>query len=199
MRPWSEFVAIFKPPQFNGKYIEQRMTTNILYYRTNYLIIAAIISILRILFSPFLIITLLICCSFTFYAKYILKAPLKIGEITINEEQKNLSIVGINVLTLLVMGALVEIIWMFIYSATICLFHMLLRPRSVSAKTNKSYEEFKIQNGGFSLFGTTNSTSNEKNDLKDPEDPTEKDDANSEPALNGYPNANKENLRKRVS
>eukprot|EP01031_Cornospumella_fuschlensis_P002651 gene2651-3313_t len=40
MRPWSEFFASFKPPQFDSRHLEQRITTNFLHYRSNYVVIS---------------------------------------------------------------------------------------------------------------------------------------------------------------
>lgn len=40
-RPWPEFFAVFKPPEWTANALEQRLATNLLYYRTNYLIISA--------------------------------------------------------------------------------------------------------------------------------------------------------------
>ena len=198
MRPWSEFSAVFKPPQFTSKYIEQRMVTNMLYYRTNYLMIILAICIIKIIFSPSLLITLILCSAFTFYAKYMLKAPIKAGEVVINEDQKNVGIIGINVLTLLIMGALVEICWMFLYSFIICILHMTMRPRNVGSKTNKTYEELKLSTGLYSMFGIggqLNGDASNKESSRDPENPT--NDEPSEPTLNGYPNT--ESMRKRAN
>ena len=196
MRPWSEFAAVFKPPQFTSKYIEQRMVTNMLYYRTNYFLITLAICLIKILISPSLLITMILCSTFTFYAKYMLKAPIKAGEVVINEDQKNLGIIGINVLTLLIMGALVEICWMFLYSFLVCLFHMTMRPRNVGSKTNKTYEELKLSTGIYSMFGIggqLNGDISNKEGVNDPENPT--NDDSSEPSLNGYPHT--ESMRKR--
>lgn len=33
LRPWNEFFAVFKTPQFNWKHLELRVTTNFLQYR----------------------------------------------------------------------------------------------------------------------------------------------------------------------
>ena len=37
IRPWSDFCAVLKPPKRDLKHIEQRITTNLVHYKINYL------------------------------------------------------------------------------------------------------------------------------------------------------------------
>jgi hypothetical protein len=151
MRPWGkEFFAVFKPPQWNYKYVETRMITNLLYYRTNYLIIGGIISALMVLASPFLIITIVACIVFTWGCNSI-KGPIVIGETTLTQIQKAYACLGINALLFFVTGSAWQSIKIIMYSVGFCGVHMLFRPRSITANSNKMYEEFKLS--GFFGFG----------------------------------------------
>ena len=149
VRPWGkEFFAIFKPPQWNIKHIETRMITNLLHYRTNYLIICSIVMAMMILSSPFLIVTALACIGVTMYFNHGLKGPIIIGETQLTAAQKAYVCVGINVFLFWVTGAAWQSIKIIIYSVGICGIHMLFRPRSITTTSNKMYEEFKLS-GGF--------------------------------------------------
>ena len=153
-RTWSEFLAVLKPPQLNLKHIEQRMTTNLLHYRVNYMVICLVVYIGQILFHPVMLMALLSVLLFSFYTILILKKPVVLGDsITINENGVKMLTIGLSVLFLSVMGSLEHLLWASILALVICSLHMLLRPRSVTSKTNKLYEEMLIRNnGGFTTL-----------------------------------------------
>ena len=62
-RPWNEFFAVFKPPQWNYGLIEQRISTNCLHYRSNYILLCVGIFAVRMVFSPLMLLNLMICAA----------------------------------------------------------------------------------------------------------------------------------------
>ena len=141
VRPWSEFFTQFKIPTWALKNIEQRVTTNVLHYRSNYLIITSIILILQILFAPLVLLSLLVCFILTIYLLIVMKGKsIVIGEVIINEKGKKLVALVLSGVLLLISGAVGQIWWGFMYGIALCGIHAFLRPRNVSSKTNKLYE-----------------------------------------------------------
>ena len=167
LRPWTEFIGDFKLPQWNVKHLEQRVATNLLHYRTNYLIICLLIFLLQLIFSPLTLISLIIISLCIFYVMVInSNQPIVIGEVTINEKGKRFLLIGVISIFLFISGILGQLIWSAIYCIIICLLHALFRPRTVSSKSNKAYEEYKLK--GFSFF-TTRIDKDDK--VIDPENP----------------------------
>mmetsp|Transcript_28250 Transcript_28250/g.28539 ORF Transcript_28250/g.28539 Transcript_28250/m.28539 type:complete len:230 (+) Transcript_28250:201-890(+) len=172
VRPWKEFFAVIKPPQMNYQHLEQRMTTNFLHYRSNYVLICIGLFAVRLILMPIVLLTLVLCISFSTFIIVIHKKPLVMGDLKI-EGQKKIYLAGsVSLLLMILTGALQQIIWGMIYSIILCGLHMIMRPRSVTSKANKLYDELKVS--GFSWFGGKEMP--EK--LKDPENP-ESDDSQS--------------------
>jgi hypothetical protein len=189
LRPWTtEFIGDFKLPQWNVKHLEQRVTTNLLHYRTNYLIICLLIFSLQLIFSPLTLISLIIISLCIFYVMVInSNQPIVIGEVTINEKGKRFLLIGVISIFLFISGILGQLIWSAIYCIILCLLHALFRPRTVSSKSNKAYEEYKLR--GFSFF-TTRIDKDDK--VIDPENPDINNDM--EQLQNGFTSAS---VRKR--
>ena len=151
-RSWQEFFAVLKPPQPNLKHIEQRMMTNLIHYRVNYIVIHLGVYILQILFHPIMLMALLSVLVFSFWSLFILKKPVVLGDsgVSINDNGVKMLTAGISILFLSVMGSLEQLLWGAIYAIVLCGLHMLLRPRSVTSKTNRIYEEMLVRgSGGF--------------------------------------------------
>ena len=187
IRPWTtEFISDFKLPQWNIKHLEQRVITNLLHYRSNYLIICIIIYLIQLIFSPITLISLILISLLIFYVMIINhNQPIVIGEVIINDKGKRFLTIGITIVFLFISGILGQLIWSAIYCILICLFHALFRPRTVSSKSNKSYEEYKSK--GFSFF--TRIDKEEK-----PIDPENPDINDNEQLQNGFTSAS---VRKR--
>lgn len=71
------------------------------------------------------------------------RKPIEIGSLEITREMKIYGCCGFSFLVMALSGVMVKLLWVMIYSAVVCLLHMLLRPRSVSSKTDKIYEDMK--------------------------------------------------------
>jgi len=198
LRPWAgEFFAVFKPPQWNMKYLETRMVTNLLHFRSNYVLICAVLSLVMVLMSPMLIFTLLCIAGISVYYNFVLKGkPLVINNTKVTEQQKTYACLIINLGIFFLLGSLWSVLKISIYCIGICGVHMIFRPRSVAAKSNKIYEEFRMNNKGstFSIF-TGNGVTNDDVGKADLESPPVKEDAG---YTNGPgPNGNVDNMRKR--
>ena len=146
MRSWSEFMSCFKIP--DSKNLEQRVTTNFLHYRTNYLIITASIFIVRILLAPFLFLSIVLCAVVT-AAVVLHKEPIRIGDVELNHSMKLTVCAVTSLIFLALCGAVEHLLWGLVFSAIICVAHMVFRPRNISSKGNKVYEEMKIGAAGW--------------------------------------------------
>lgn len=149
IRPWSkEFFSVFKPPQWNLKYIETRMVTNLLHYRSNYLVIALTMTIIMILSSPYLLVTILACIGVTMLFTNVLTGQIVIGEHKVTSSEKAYACVATNICLFFVTGSAYRTCEVIMYSIGICGLHMLLRPRSITANSTKLYEQFKLSGWG---------------------------------------------------
>ena len=165
LRSWGDFFAVLKPPQANLKHLEQRIVANALHYKVNYVALTAIIFSLEVLFHPFLLLALCAVLAFSCYTCIVMKKPIVLGGIIINETGVKIGTVTISVLFLAIIRQLEQLLWGAIVSLVVCLAHMLLRPRSVtSSRINLPMQGV---GGAFSIGwgGGTNSQVN-ANDLE---------------------------------
>jgi len=147
VKPWAEFLSAMKPPaQWDAKHLEQRATTNFLYYRSNYLIICALIILFRIIMSPLTLFSIILTTAVVSYITVMVKVPFMIGEHVIDNRKKNLGSIGVAVVILTLSGTLSELFWSIFIAVSLCLAHMLFRARSISSKMNKVQEEVKLNN-----------------------------------------------------
>ena len=153
VRPWQDFFATFKLPQLNSRHLEQRMTTNFLHYRSNYFCICIGIVVLQILLAPMIIFAVTLVAALCTYLLFILKKPLIVGDIVLDEKKKMTLCAVFSLVLLVLTGTLERLMWCILYCITLCGLHMLFRPRSVTSKSNKVYEELKLN--GYSWFGSS--------------------------------------------
>ena len=107
LRPWGEFLSAMKPPvQWDAKHLEQRITTNFLYYRTNYLFICVGVLVVRIMLSPFVLFSLLLLAVMYAYVMFIMKKQLVFGELVIDSQKKLIACSIVSLLFLSLTGAL---------------------------------------------------------------------------------------------
>lgn len=172
LRSWNEFFSVFKIPQWNLKHIEQRVTANFLHYRSNYLALSIGICLFQIILAPSVLFSLICIGSFCVYVLVMIKGPLVVANIRINRKMKVYLCAAFSVVVLALTRALEQIFWMLVYCFILCVLHMVFRPRSVTSKANKIYEEVKIT--GFNWFGggtnTASGTDDDATDV-DPENP----------------------------
>ena len=136
LKGWTDFFAVLKLPQWTYKHLEQRITTNLVHYRSNYLVLCLVIYIIQLIFEPFILISLLLVGSLNIYALVLTKKkPLVIGDITISDKGKKMITIGVSVIFLILSGALSQLLWSTIYCILLCGFHATFRPRLVDTLT----------------------------------------------------------------
>ena len=123
-RPWNEFFAVFKPPQWNYGLIEQRISTNCLHYRSNYILLCVGIFAVRMVFSPLMLLNLMICAAGAIYLLKVMTVPLIIGHWTLKYRDKSLIILVLCILFLTFTSTLLRLIWTSLVAAIICGLHM---------------------------------------------------------------------------
>jgi hypothetical protein len=173
VRPWHEFFATFKPIELNQDYITQRLTTNLLQYRSNYIVIAAVILLVKIIFSPILLFSLLLCAALWYYAFVVHNRPIQLGNFAVDGTMKITACGVISFILLVITGSLESIVWGLFVVLVIVFLHALFRPRSISSRANYVYEDIKV-----SWFGSD--VSSKKSDeisadvpsSQDPENPS---------------------------
>lgn len=176
IRPWGEFFGAFKFPESDSKQIEERVATNLLHYRSNYATICAVVVLVQILFAPMLIVAVPLAVILCLYILVVHKRPIKIASTTINQQGKATACAIFCLFFFAISGILERLIWIVIYCIFTCGLHVLLRPRTLTSKANKVYEEMKLNGatgwfGGFGdnkAFSTSNSASNKKSPFTSP-------------------------------
>lgn len=144
MRPWDEFFSVFKPPSWEYRSIEQRVTANFLHFRTNYVCIVAGIFAIRLIFAPVLFLCIVLCIGMTVGVVSIIKDPITVGEFTLNDNAKLTACGVISFVFLALCGALEHFLWGLIYALFLCTCHMMFRPRSVSSTANMYASEARL-------------------------------------------------------
>jgi hypothetical protein len=144
----------------NYNNISQRVGTNLLHYRSNYIFIAAVVMLVKIIFSPLLLISLCICAGFFYYAFVIHNEPFTFGEnMRVDGSSKAVVCGVVSFIFLALTGSLENMVWGALTVILLCGFHAILRPRSIAARVNYVYEDTKL-----SFSGSRSST--------DPENPS---------------------------
>lgn len=184
MRPWGEFMAGFKVPEMNAAHLEERVTTNFLHYRSNYAAVCGVLILLQVFLSPMLLVAvplaIVLCC----YVLIVHKRPIKIGDVVISTYGKQTACAMFCLFFFAISGVLERLVWIVLYCVSTCGLHLIFRPRNMSAKANKVYEELKL-NGYTNIFsGFTESSKavpdtysgkyGSKGDF-DPENPVERE------------------------
>jgi len=138
-RPWMEFVEVFKPPIRTD--LERRMSTNFLYYKTNYAQIVLALLGLSLLLSPRTVLSLVICGLVT-VAIFLVK-PTVVPEMKLTRRNRTFAAVLSSCLILLVSGALLWMLAFLLVGILIDLLHMILRPRNLHSKYNAAADDVK--------------------------------------------------------
>lgn len=155
VKPWGEFFAGIKPPkQWDLKHLEQRMMTNFLHFRSNYLVVCGVVVALRIVLAPFTLLSLFLVLAWWIYLMLIVKGPFKVGDFLVDEQKKMIICAVSSAVFLALTGVFESLIWCTLICLVLCGVHMLLRSRSMSSNTNRMYEEVKL-NMFTSPAGTT--------------------------------------------
>jgi len=169
-KAWSDFFAVLKIPSANRKHIEQRISTNLMHYRSNYFAILSLLVLFQIVAHPVLLLALLVVALFLFYSLCILKPPLVLSPtVIINQQGCNIAVSVCVFVFFTLCGVLERIIWTCIYWFVLSFSHMLLRPRSVTSKTSDSLYDEKRSINLFSIFNFNTQPTLHEPDAVDPE------------------------------
>jgi hypothetical protein len=144
IRPWNEFFAVFKVPQWTQKHLEERLTTNFLHYRSNYFVICLVLFVLQIVLSPVIIFSALLIAMLYVGLFTLLKNNVRFGDFIVSLKMKQYFFCGVTFLVLIFSGALARIAWFLLSCGFVVGGHMLFRPRNMTSKANKVYEEMKL-------------------------------------------------------
>lgn len=181
VRPWGEFFGGFKLPELTAKSLEDRVVTNLLHYRSNYAVVCSVLLLLQVFLSPMLLVAVPLALVFCIYLLVVHKRPIKCGDIKIRDTQKQAACAIFCLFFFAITGVLERLVWIIIYWVFTIGLHLILRPRTMSSKANKMYEEMKL-NGYMDWFGggggserTTPAGSPFSFAGFDPENPTERE------------------------
>jgi hypothetical protein len=138
--PWRDFIGVgLKPPQPNYRHIEQRVLTNITDYKVNYAIVCAVVFVLRLIFSPFLLLSAIVITALSIFVLCVYKKPVIVFDVMLSPMHKRIGLSVFAVLLLFITGTLEKLIWTAIFCVVLCGVHLLGRPRSVTPRTS-SYD-----------------------------------------------------------
>ena len=141
-RPWKEFFAVFKPPQqWKLSIIQERMETNFLQYRTNYLYVVLAVLAFDVITSPF--IAFMLVLGAIIFLTISSKEQIKIGETSFQGKEKLYLAGGLSGLLLLLTGVLMNILTTLGIASFLVSLHMLFRPRDLNSKYNKLKQKFR--------------------------------------------------------
>jgi hypothetical protein len=179
LRPWSEFFAVFNLPQGNSRQIEQRVSTNLIHYKSNYCLACMLIFLCQILLSPIFLLSLILVVTLFGYFFFVQKKSIRIGEAVINEHGKLVICSIVSLVLLIITRTLEYLIWDVLFCFIICSVHALFRPRSITAKDDHLSEQLKMN--GFNWINgprqsstsstASNGTTSRKGGETDPENP----------------------------
>jgi len=199
LRPWSEFFGNFKAPEFTSKILEERVVTNLLYYRSNYVVLCFGILCLQILFSPIILLSFFLVFGVFAYLCHFHRSVLQIGDFKFDNTGKQYIAIGISAFVLIVTGTITSLLWTLIYSLFLCGLHLLFRPRNISSKANKVYEEMKLNGNDtvFQFMSAANKGGNSKSEYKS-EDPEADGSFKNGADRNYYQEEKAQGMRKRI-
>ncbi|KAJ1413456.1 hypothetical protein B484DRAFT_402022 [Ochromonadaceae sp. CCMP2298] len=108
------------------------------------------------------------------------------GEFTLSDSHKRSALAITLLFFYAVCGILERLVWTVIYCVLLCGLHLVFRPRSVTSKSNKVYEELKLSGfGGIftrpsgtssSGSGSSGHSSGSRHREEDPENPRAQED-----------------------
>lgn len=144
-RPWQEFGSGFRPPK-NKQEIEERLQTNFMLYRANYIVLLGAIMIWSVIMSPFSMAVLLVCAG-AFALLLGWPRPLEVLGRVLTPRDKMMVASGFSFLFLLATGAMTLLIWSFLFGIMVAVTHMAFKCRSPGHR-NSLNKETNLSNIG---------------------------------------------------
>jgi len=144
-RPWNVFVKDIKPPaQWDRYNIELRICSNLLYFRSNYFILAWATIILGVILNPSVLVVVVVVSLWYIYVMLLLKGPMFVGDYEIDPKMKLVITTVTAVVFVALTGALEVVFWSFVAGALVCLVHMVVRSKNHSMLTCRAQEDIKL-------------------------------------------------------
>mmetsp|Transcript_31345 Transcript_31345/g.40331 ORF Transcript_31345/g.40331 Transcript_31345/m.40331 type:complete len:187 (+) Transcript_31345:167-727(+) len=144
-KPWNEFFDKFKAPKsWTYKHLEERITTNFLHYRSNYALIFTIIICAFIITNPGLLLSIFSCAGIFIYFVPTTHRVVRIGDKTFNQKEGILIASAGSTALLFLTGGFYKLLLIISVAGGVCVVHMIFRPRNISSKANRIFEETKL-------------------------------------------------------
>ena len=140
-RGWKEFLSDFKAPsKWTSKSVMKRVETNAAYYAANYLLLSGGVVALRIVFSPWLLITLALSAAITAYLTLVAgPSSLKLGDTVVpfSRRERLLCAGAVSLFLLFVSGGVWLLVTAAAFSSVLVLGHAVFKPRTASSRLSR--------------------------------------------------------------
>eukprot|EP00466_Bigelowiella_natans_P007705 jgi/Bigna1/86935/estExt_fgenesh1_pg.C_150103 len=136
-KPWSEFIAEFKPPSN----LDERVRTNFMYYRGNYCVVTLAFVFFALCIHPPSLLAF-IFSALGIFALLSAKIEQSPGNV-ISPSQKLVGSIPVAILVMVSAGATFWILYGSLIGLLISLMHMVFRSRTLKSRWNTILEEFK--------------------------------------------------------
>mmetsp|Transcript_15496 Transcript_15496/g.27807 ORF Transcript_15496/g.27807 Transcript_15496/m.27807 type:complete len:167 (+) Transcript_15496:64-564(+) len=137
-RPWDEFLKDFAAP----KNLEERVWTNFLYFRGNYIVVLCTFVVFALCLNPksLLAVMFAVSCILILLVLKIESSP----DHEISKEYKLAASLPVAILILFTSGALFWALYGVLLGMLASIVHMVFRTRTIKSRINTVYEENKL-------------------------------------------------------
>ena len=133
-RPWRDFFGSLSPPKLNWPIYERRVVANVVYYRANYTVLAALAVAPTLARAPRLFVVLCALASAWIYATAVRRQPFRIGKRYLNLAQTYALLVVVSLVSLALARMLTSLAYIAAISTSIVLAHASLRTVTVKSQ-----------------------------------------------------------------
>jgi len=150
MRAWgSDFVGRFRvPPIARLDKLTDAVWTNIIYYRTNYTLIAAVLALWAIFNRPIFLLALLVIAAGWLYVFVVRRFPITVQGRILQRQEKAGALAIASVVVLLLFGCLWATIWVAGFASLLVLLHAAFRPPNLKAKAARMGADARMRVSG---------------------------------------------------
>jgi hypothetical protein len=163
-RPWGTFFGAFDLPK-SWAALEKRAYSNVMYYRTNYLLLAAVLALWAFWSNwrmPFAFGLLL---PLWMYVVGVRRQPVVIAARRLNAQQTTLGLVLASLMILYAAGALLSTVLIALLAGAVVFLHATLRPPTAYGRLNKLGSDMRA--GIKSAFSTGGGSDGDAGDADD--------------------------------
>jgi hypothetical protein len=165
-RPWGTFFGAFDLPK-SWAALEKRVYSNVMYYRTNYLLLAAVLALWAFWSNwrmPFAFGLLL---PLWMYVVGVRRQPVVIAARRLNAQQTTLGLVVASLVILYAAGALLSTVLIALLAGAVVFLHATLRPPTAYGRLNKLGSDVRA---GIKSAFSTGGSDGDAGDADDDED-----------------------------